>query len=135
MAVTVGLPAGIVAATRRGTAADALSIMAAMAGVSMPVFWLGLLMMYLLAVRWRVLPPSTLGMGGAVLAETAASFPGLGVQPPTPSWGSMLAEARDRVWDARWLMILPELAIFVTVLAFNLLVDGLRDVLDPRLRT
>ncbi len=65
VAVAVGLPAGIVAATRRGTAADALSMVAAMAGVSMPVLWLGLLLMYLLAVRWRVLPPS--GYGGGQL--------------------------------------------------------------------
>ncbi len=78
---------------------------------------------------------ATLEMGGAVLAEATLSFLGLGVQPPTPSWGSMLAEARDRVWDAPWLMVFPGLAIFVTVLAFNLLGDGLRDVLDPRLRT
>lgn len=63
VAVAVGLPAGIVAATRRGTAADALSMVTAMAGVSMPVFWLGLLLMYLLAVRWRVLPPSGYGGG------------------------------------------------------------------------
>lgn len=78
---------------------------------------------------------TTLGLGGVILSEATLSFLGLGIQPPTPSWGSMLAEARNRVMDAPWLMIFPGLAIFVTVLAFNLLGDGLRDALDPKLRT
>lgn len=77
---------------------------------------------------------STLGLGSVVLSEATLSFLGLGIQPPMPSWGSMLAESRNRVMDAPWLMIFPGLAIFITVLAFNLLGDGLRDVLDPRLR-
>jgi ABC-type dipeptide/oligopeptide/nickel transport systems, permease components len=77
---------------------------------------------------------ATLGLGGVVLSEATLSFLGLGIQPPMPSWGSMLAESRSRVVDAPWLMVFPGLAIFVTVLAFNLLGDGLRDVLDPRLR-
>nr|MBO2471202.1 hypothetical protein [Bacillota bacterium] len=77
---------------------------------------------------------ATLGLGGVVLSEATLSFLGLGIQPPMPSWGSMLAESRSRVVDAPWLMVFPGLAIFVTVLAFNLLGDGLRDALDPRLR-
>lgn len=77
---------------------------------------------------------ATLGLGGVVLSEATLSFLGLGIQPPMPSWGSMLAESRNWVVDAPWLMIFPGLAIFVTVLAFNLLGDGLRDALDPRLR-
>lgn len=63
VAVLLGMPAGLVAATRRGSAADAVSMMAAMAGVSMPVFWLGLLLMYALGVKWQVLPPSGYGAG------------------------------------------------------------------------
>ncbi len=75
----------------------------------------------------------TLGMGGAVLAEAALSFLGLGIRPPYPSWGSMLSEARDQITTA--LSIFPGLAIFLTVLGLNLLGDGLRDVLDPQSRS
>jgi ABC-type dipeptide/oligopeptide/nickel transport system permease subunit len=77
----------------------------------------------------------TLGVASAILSEASLSFLGLGAQPPTPSWGSMLAEGRDRIWDAPWVMLYPGLAIFVTILGLNLLGDGLRDVLDPKMRT
>lgn len=77
---------------------------------------------------------TTLGLGSVVLSEATLSFLGLGIQPPLPSWGSMLAESRNRVMDAPWLMLFPGVAIFVTVLAFNLIGDGLRDALDPKLR-
>jgi peptide/nickel transport system permease protein len=73
----------------------------------------------------------TLGMGGAVLAEAALSFLGLGIRPPFPSWGSMLSDARDQITTAPWISIFPGLAIFMTVLGLNLLGDGLRDILDP----
>lgn len=76
----------------------------------------------------------TLGMAGAILSEASLSFLGLGAQPPTPSWGSMLASGRDRMADAPWLTFFPGLAIFVTILSLNMLGDGLRDVLDPKLR-
>jgi ABC-type dipeptide/oligopeptide/nickel transport system permease subunit len=76
----------------------------------------------------------TLGVAGAILSEAALGFLGLGVQPPVPSWGSMLAAGRARMATAPWLTIFPGLAIFVTVLSLNMLGDGLRDVLDPRLR-
>jgi peptide/nickel transport system permease protein len=74
----------------------------------------------------------TLGMGGAILAEAALSFLGLGIKPPFPSWGGMLSDARDQITTAPWLSIFPGLAIFLTVLGLNLLGDGLRDVLDPQ---
>ena len=74
---------------------------------------------------------ATLGMGGAILAEAALSFLGLGIRPPFPSWGSMLAEARDQIRTVPWLSVFPGLAIFFTVLGLNLLGDGLRDILDP----
>jgi ABC-type dipeptide/oligopeptide/nickel transport system permease subunit len=77
----------------------------------------------------------TLGVAGAVLSEAALSFLGLGVQPPAPSWGAMLNAGRGRLATAPWLTIFPGLAIFVTVLSLNLVGDGLRDVLDPRVRT
>lgn len=74
----------------------------------------------------------TLGMGGAVLAEAALSFLGLGIRPPAPSWGSMLSNAREQITTAPWVAIFPGLAIFFTVLGLNLLGDGLRDLLDPQ---
>jgi peptide/nickel transport system permease protein len=79
-----------------------------------------------------ILVSATLGVGGAVLTESALSFLGLGVQPPMPSWGNILAIGRDYLHIAWWLSLYPTLAILVTVLAFNLLGEGLRDVLDPR---
>lgn len=77
---------------------------------------------------------ATLGMGGAILAEAALSFLGLGVQPPTPSWGSMIADGRDlyQLRHAPWTSVFPGLAIGAAVLGFNLLGDALRDALDPR---
>ena len=77
---------------------------------------------------------ATLGMGGAILAEAALSFLGLGVQPPTPSWGTMLSYGRGHLLDAPHLTIFPGLAIAVLVLGFNFLGDGLRDRLDPMTR-
>lgn len=82
-----------------------------------------------------VLVMATLGMGSAVLSEAALSFLGLGIQPPFPSWGSMLTDARQLIQLAPWTAIFPGLAIFLAVLGFNLLGDGLRDILDPHMRT
>ena len=76
---------------------------------------------------------ATLGMGGAILAEASLSFLGLGVQPPTPSWGTMLNYGRIHLLDAPHLTVFPGLAIAVLVLGFNFLGDGLRDVLDPKM--
>ncbi len=75
---------------------------------------------------------ASLSIAGAILAESSLSFLGLGVQPPTPSWGEMLNTARGYLRDAPWTAIAPGSLIFVSVLAFNLLGDGLRDALDPR---
>ncbi len=77
---------------------------------------------------------ATAGFGGAILAEAALSYLGLGVQPPDPSWGQMLGEAGDYLSVAPWLAVLPGIAIALTVLGFNLLGDGLRDELDPQRR-
>jgi len=76
----------------------------------------------------------TLGVAANILSEAGLSFLGLGVQPPTPSWGIMLAEGRNLIEGAPWICIFPGLAILFTVLGFNLLGDGLRDALDPRLK-
>lgn len=81
-----------------------------------------------------VLVVATLGIGGAILVESALSYLGLGVQPPTPSWGNMLEEGKEHLTDAWWLITFPGLAIFLTVLGYNLLGEGLRDLLDPRLK-
>ena len=77
---------------------------------------------------------ATLGFSAAILDAAALGFLGLGAQPPTPEWGTMLADALQFYQRAWWLLTFPGLAILVTVLAFNLLGDGLRDALDPRLR-
>ncbi|MBC8100552.1 MAG: ABC transporter permease, partial [Armatimonadetes bacterium] len=77
---------------------------------------------------------STLGVGTAVIEAAALAFLGLGAQPPTPEWGQMLSEARNYVFTAPHMVFFPGIAITLTVLGFNLLGDGLRDVLDPRLR-
>ena len=76
----------------------------------------------------------TLGIGTAILETAALSFIGMGAQPPDPEWGAMLAAERNQVFSAPYLVFFPGLAIMVTVLGFNLLGDGLRDALDPRLR-
>jgi len=97
--------------------------------------------------RWRIalvhilpnilpalLVQATLSIAAAIIAEAALSFLGLGQQPPAPSWGSMLNSAQRFLVNAPWMAIWPGLAIFATVLSFNLLGDGLRDALDPRER-
>jgi peptide/nickel transport system permease protein len=80
-----------------------------------------------------VLVTVTLGVGGAILTESALSFLGIGVQPPTPSWGNMLTEGKDNLEIAWWLSMFPGMAILITVLGYNLLGEGLRDALDPRM--
>ena len=79
-----------------------------------------------------VLVQATLGMAGAMLSEAALSFLGLGVQPPTPSWGTMINGGRAHLLDAPHLTIFPGVCLAIVVLGFNLLGDGLRDAIDPR---
>jgi len=81
-----------------------------------------------------VLVSATLGVAGAILTESALSFLGIGVQPPTPSWGNMLIVGKQTLGSAWWLSVFPGLAILVTVLGYNLLGEGIRDALDPRLK-
>jgi peptide/nickel transport system permease protein len=78
-----------------------------------------------------IIVSATLRIGGIILAEAALSFLGLGVQPPTPSWGMMVFEGRDVMLNAWWVSTFPGLAIVITVIGFNLLGDGLRDAFDP----
>ena len=77
---------------------------------------------------------ATLALSGAILTEASLSFLGLGIQPPDPSWGSMLSESRKFMERAPWLAIAPAIFIICTILSFNILGDSLRDVLDPKLK-
>ena len=77
---------------------------------------------------------ATLALSSAILTEASMSFLGLGIQPPDPSWGSMLSEARTFMEQAPWMAVFPALFIIVTILLFNILGDSLRDVLDPKLK-
>jgi peptide/nickel transport system permease protein len=81
-----------------------------------------------------IIVQATLGMAGAILSAAALSFLGLGIQPPTPEWGSMLSNARQYIRDYPHMVMYPGLAIMITIFALNILGDGLRDALDPRLR-
>jgi peptide/nickel transport system permease protein len=94
-------------------------------------------------LMWRHLLPNaltpvmvsaTLGVAGAILVESALSFLGLGVQPPTPSWGNILTMGKDNLEIAWWLSFFPGLAILVTVMSYNLLGEGIREAIDPRLK-
>src|SRR5690554_4310410 len=77
---------------------------------------------------------TTLSMAGAILSAAGLSFLGMGAQPPTPEWGSMIATARPFIRASHWAVTVPGLAIFITVMCLNLVGDGLRDALDPRLK-
>jgi len=81
-----------------------------------------------------VLVSASLGVAGAILTESALSFLGIGVLPPTPSWGNILTSGKDYIEFAWWLSLFPGLSILVTVLAYNLLGEGIRDALDPRVK-
>jgi ABC-type dipeptide/oligopeptide/nickel transport system permease subunit len=85
-------------------------------------------------VRAQIIVAATLGMAGAIMAEAALSFVGLGAQPPTPSWGAMVSEGRDLLRVAPWVSLAPGVAIGLTVLGFNLVGDGYREASDPKLR-
>lgn len=76
----------------------------------------------------------TLGLGGVIVLEAALSFLGFGITPPVPTWGNMLQNVQERMWQQPWLAFYPGLCIFLTSLSFNYIGDGLRDALDPRLK-
>ncbi len=80
-----------------------------------------------------IIVSATLGVGGNIIYEASLSFLGFGVMPPTPSWGNMLQNAQSSMGIAPWLVLSPGIAMFITVIAFNYLGDGLRDAMDPRL--
>ncbi|HXV23708.1 MAG TPA: ABC transporter permease subunit, partial [Alphaproteobacteria bacterium] len=98
----------------------------------------GLLRLMFIVVLPNCMAPlivqATLGFSNAILDAAALGFLGLGAQPPTPEWGSMLSSALEFLQRAWWVVTFPGLAILITVLAFNLMGDGLRDALDPKLK-
>ncbi len=100
-------------------------------GVPIPVILVRHLLPNIVA---PIIIAATLGMGITILQAAGLSFVGLGSQPPTPEWGRMITEGRDYLRDAWWISTFPGVAIMITVFGVNLLGDGLRDVLDPRLR-
>src|SRR5690625_7156002 len=81
-----------------------------------------------------VIVQGTLAMATAILEAAALGFLGLGAQPPDPEWGKMLADSKNYIQSAPWTMIFPGLAIMLTVLGFNLMGDGLRDAMDPKMK-
>ncbi len=94
-------------------------------------------------IMWRHILPNamapvmvaaTLTVGSAILTETAVSYLGLGIQPPTPSWGNMLKNAQDLIWSAPWVAIFPGMMIFITTLCINFMGDAFRDALDPHMQ-
>ena len=85
-------------------------------------------------VLWPILVLATVRSDSIMIWKSGLSFLGMGAPPPMPTWGRMLAEGRVYITDAWWLVTLPGLAIMLTILSINLLGDGLRDALDPRLR-
>ncbi len=96
---------------------------------------LRIIFLHILRNAWPpVLVSATLGVAGAILTESALSFLGIGVQPPTPSWGNILTEGKDNLQIAWWLSVYPGLAILLSVLGFNLLGEGIQSALNPKLR-
>ena len=81
-----------------------------------------------------VLVTATIGVATTILTESALSFLGFGVQPPFATWGNILADGKNFIFDAPWLFFIPGVAIFIIVLAFNLLGEGMREALNPKLR-
>jgi len=135
IAIAVGALPGYVRLTR----ASALAELQRDYVTASRVAGAGTLRLMLSAVLPNCLAPlivqATLSFSSAILETAALGFLGLGVQPPTPEWGGMLSAARDYIERAPWVVTMPGLTILVTVLAINLMGDGLRDALDPKLRS
>jgi len=107
-----------------------------LAAKSLGVSPLRLIWKYLLPnAMGPIMVSAVLGVAGAVLVESGLSFLGLGVQPPDPSWGNILTDGKDNIQLAWWLSLYPGLAILITVLGYNLLGEGLRDVFDPKMKS
>jgi peptide/nickel transport system permease protein len=117
----------------RGQALRARELEYVQAARALGAGWARIVLRHVLPTAFpAVIVQATLGMAGAILAEASLSFLGLGVQPPTPSWGTMLDAGRSHLFDAPHLTLFPGLAIATLVLGFNFLGDGLRDRLDPK---
>jgi len=105
------------------------------AGYAMGASTIRILFRYILPNCYgNIVVLATLGMATAILAESSLSFLGLGVQPPDPSWGSLVGQGKDYMYQAPWYMFIPGMVMFVTILGINLLGDTLRDWFDPKMR-
>src|SRR5437867_2724147 len=113
----------------------AIGIFSAMVGTSVGTLMGSLAGHILPTALAPIIVGATLGVGGAIIAESSLSFLGLGVQVPTPSWGNMLQDSQSTMASRPWLTIFPGMAILITVLGINFLGDGLRDALDPTIRS
>lgn len=169
LGIILGIFFGIVAALKQNTILDSLCTGCALFGISMPMFWQGLMLILIFSVGLGWLPPSgygnieaaraigannwriivhhilpnsisslivqaTLAMAGAIISASALSFLGFGIQAPLPEWGAMLSTGRRYIRTEPYLTVIPGLAIMVVVYALNVVGDGLRDCLDPRLK-
>ena len=135
--IAVGVAAiPVYARTARGSTLSVLEFDYVQAAVALGAGHLRILFRYVLPnILAPVVVLATVGIATSILSAAGLSYLGLGAQPPTPEWGAMLSEARAYLRSAWWIATFPGLAIMVVVMAFNLLGDGLRDLLDPRLRS
>jgi dipeptide transport system permease protein len=134
----IAIAVGSLPAYTRLTRAAALAEINKEYVVASRVAGAGTLRLMFIAVLPNCMAPlivnATLGFSSAVLETAALGFLGLGVQPPTPEWGTMLANARDYIERAPWVVLMPGLTVLISVMAINLMGDGLRDALDPKLK-
>ena len=135
--IAVGVAAiPVYARTARGSTLSVLEFDYVQAAVALGAGHLRILFRYVLPnILAPVVVLATVGIATSILSAAGLSYLGLGAQPPTPEWGAMLSEARAYLRSAWWIATFPGLAIMLVVMAFNLLGDGLRDLLDPRLRS
>ncbi len=136
MMIAVGVSAiPVYARTVRGTTLSVMELDYVVAARSLGAGHVRVALRYVLPnVSAPIIVLATIGIATSILSAAGLSYLGLGAQPPTPEWGSMLSDARAYLRTGWWMAVFPGLAIMIVVMAFNLLGDGLRDVLDPRTR-
>ena len=135
--IAVGIAAiPVYARTAHASTLSVLELDYVQAARALGASWLRIIWRYILPnIFAPIIVLATVGIAVAILSAAGLSYLGLGAQPPTPEWGAMLSEARAFLREAWWMSTFPGLVIMLVVLSFNLLGDGLRDLLDPRLRS